>query len=148
MNKIKSIFKLVRWPNLLMIAIMMILVYYCLMSPLFTSGIMGVLPPSPAFLLLVISLIFIVAGGYVINDYFDVEIDKVNKPEKLVVGRIFAEREALFFYRVLIFIGLVAGLASSLILIKTKFLTLFALLLLLVCVLHSYSSVYKRGDKR
>ena len=144
MNKIKSIFKLVRWPNLLMIAIMMILVYYCLMSPLFTSGIMGVLPPSPAFLLLVISLIFIVAGGYVINDYFDVEIDKVNKPEKLVVGRIFAEREALFFYRVLTFIGLVAGLASSLILIKTKFLTLFALLLLLVCVLHSYSSVYKR----
>ena len=86
MNKIKSIFKLVRWPNLLMIAIMMILVYYCLMSPLFTSGIMGIMPPSPAFLLLVISLIFIVAGGYVINDYFDVEIDKVNKPDKLVVG--------------------------------------------------------------
>lgn len=144
MNKIQSIFKLVRWPNLLMITIMMILVYYCLMSPLYTSDVIGVMPPSPAFLLLVMSMIFIVAGGYVINDYFDVEIDKVNKPEKLVVSKVFSEKETLFFYGILTFIGLALGLASSVIIINIKFLTLFALLLLLTSVLYSYSSTYKR----
>ncbi len=144
MNKIKPFFKLVRWTNLLIIAAMMCLVYYFLMAPLFAIGIAGVLPPSPSFLLLVISLIFIVAGGYVINDYYDVEIDKINKPEKLIVGKGFCDKEVKFFYNVLSFIGLLAGLASSVISLKSNFYILFAILLLLVCVLHSYSSTYKK----
>ena len=144
MNKIKSFFKLVRWPNLLIIAITMCLVYYFLMAPLFAIGIAGVLPSSPTFLLLVVSLVFIVAGGYVINDYYDVEMDKVNKPEKLIVGKIFSEKEAKFFYNVLSMIGLLTGLASSIIALKSNFYMIFAILLLLVCVLYSYSSTYKK----
>lgn len=144
MNKIKSFFRLVRWTNLLMIAMMMCLVYYFLMAPLSAIGIAGVLPPSSAFLLLVISLIFIVSGGYVINDYFDVEMDKVNKSDKLIVGKVFADKEVKFFYYVLSLIGLLTGLASSIIALKSRFLVLFAMLLLLVCVLYSYSSTYKK----
>lgn len=144
MNKIKAFFKLVRWTNLLMIALMMLLVYYCLMSPLFTSGIAAVMPPAPSFLLLVISLVFIVAGGYVINDIFDVDIDKINKPERQLVTTVFSEKEARIFYNVLTLIGLLAALASSIIIAKTKFFTLFAILLLLVGVLYSYSSTYKK----
>lgn len=144
MNKIKSFFKLVRWTNLLIIAIMMCLVNYCLMSSLHLSEIVGVVPASPAFLLLVISLVFIVAGGYVINDYFDVEIDKINRPDKLIAGNVFTDKELKFFYKSLTFIGLLAGLASSVILMGVKFITLFAILLLLSCILYSYSSVYKK----
>lgn len=144
MNKIKAFFKLVRWTNLLMIALMMLLVYYCLMSPLFTSGIAAVMPPAPSFLLLVLSLVFIVAGGYVINDIFDVDIDKINKPERQLVTTVFSEKEARIFYNVLTLIGLLAALASSIIIAKTKFFTLFAILLLLVGVLYSYSSTYKK----
>lgn len=144
MKKIKAFFKLVRWTNLLMIALMMLLVYYCLMSPLFTSGIAAVMPPAPAFLLLVLSLVFIVAGGYVINDIFDVDIDKINKPERQLVTTVFSEKEARIFYNVLTLIGLLAALASSIIIAKTKFFTLFAILLLLVGVLYSYSSTYKK----
>ena len=144
MNKIKSFFKLVRWTNLLIIAVTMCLVYYFLMAPLFAIGIAGVLLPSPTFWLLVVSLVFIVAGGYVINDYYDVEMDKVNKPEKLIVGKIFSEKETKFFYNVLTVIGLLAGLASSIIALKSNFYMLFAILILLVCVLYSYSSTYKK----
>lgn len=144
MKKIKAFFKLVRWTNLLMIALMMLLVYYCLMSPLFTSGIAAVMPPAPSFLLLVLSLVFIVAGGYVINDIFDVDIDKINKPERQLVTTVFSEKEARIFYNVLTLIGLLAALASSIIIAKTKFFTLFAILLLLVGVLYSYSSTYKK----
>ncbi|MBQ8221796.1 MAG: geranylgeranylglycerol-phosphate geranylgeranyltransferase [Bacteroidales bacterium] len=144
MNKIKAFFKLVRWTNLLMIAIMMLLVYYCLMSPLLNSGIVGVLPQPPAFLLLLMSMIFIVAGGYVINDYFDVEIDKLNKPDKLIVTEIFSGKETKWFYIILTIIGLVSGFVSSVLIAKGRFITLFAPLVLLAALMYSYSSVYKR----
>ena len=144
MNKIKAFFKLVRWTNLLIIAVMMCLVNYCLMSSLHVSEIVGVVPSSPAFVLLVISLVFIVAGGYVINDYFDVETDKINKPNKLIVGNIFTDKEIKLFYKLLTFIGISAGLASSIILMGAKFVTLFAILVLLACLLYSYSSLYKK----
>ena len=144
MNKIKAFFKLVRWTNLLIIVIMMCLVNYCLMSSLHVSEIVGVLPSSPAFLMLVISLVFIVAGGYAINDYFDVETDRINKPDKLVAEKVFTDKEIKFFYKSLTFIGLSAGLVSSIILMGARFITLFAILLLLVCMLYSYSSIYKK----
>ena len=138
MNKIKSFFKLVRWPNLLMIAMMMCLVYYFLMSPLFAIGIAGVLLPSFAFPLLVVSLVFIVAGGYVINDYYDVEMDKVNKPNKLIVGNIFTEKESKFFYNTLTMFGLLTGLASGIISLKANFFVIFAILLLLVLITNFF----------
>lgn len=144
MNKIKAFFKLIRWSNLLMIAIMMLFVYYCLMYPMFQSGIVGAVPASPAFTLLLISMIFIVAGGYVINDYFDVEIDKVNKADKLIVSKIFSENVTKFFYIILSFIGLAAGLASSILILHSKFYLLFAILILLACLLYSYSVNYKK----
>lgn len=144
MNKIKAFFKLIRWSNLLMIAIMMLFVYYCLMYPMFQSGIVGAVPTSPAFTLLLISMIFIVAGGYVINDFFDVEIDKVNKADSLIVSKIFSEDVTKFFYIILTFIGLVAGLTSSILILDAKFYLLFAILILLVCLLYSYSVNYKK----
>ena len=67
------------------------------MSSLHVSEIVGVLPSSPAFLMLVISLVFIVAGGYAINDYFDVETDRINKPDKLVAEKVFTDKEIKFF---------------------------------------------------
>lgn len=114
------------------------------MSPMFQSGIVGVIPASPAFTLLLISMIFIVAGGYVINDFFDVEIDKVNKADRLIVSKIFSEDVTKFFYIILTFIGLVAGLTSSILILDAKFYLLFAILILLVCLLYSYSVNYKK----
>ena len=102
------------------------------------------MPSSPAFILLVISLLFIVAGGYVINDYFDVEIDKINKPDKLIVSRVFSENVTKFFYIILTFLGLLSGLLSSIMISNSKFYLLFAILFLLVCMLYSYSAYYKK----
>ena len=114
------------------------------MFPMFKTGIVGAVPSSPAFILLVISLLFIVAGGYVINDYFDVEIDKINKPDKLIVSRVFSENVTKFFYIILTFLGLLSGLLSSIMISNSKFYLLFAILFLLVCMLYSYSAYYKK----
>lgn len=144
MNKIKSFFCLVRWTNLFMIATMMLLVYHCVMSPLsYYLGPMA-LPPSYTFYMLVMSLVFIVAGGYVVNDCFDVVTDEINKPDKLLVDKVFTKRQSLFFYGVLTFVGVLLGLLSSIMILQSEFYLLFAVLLLITCLLYSYSSTYKR----
>ena len=144
MNKIKSFFRLIRWPNLLMTVIMMLLVYHCVMSPLAYYSAVDVFPSSGAFYSFVMSLIFIVAGGYVINDYFDVETDKLNKPDKTLIPDVFSQKEAKSFYIILTFIGLVLGLVSSIMVLNVKFYMLFAVVVLITCLLYSYSSTYKR----
>ncbi len=134
MNKLAAFFKLVRWPNLLITALTMCLVHHCILGLLSTL----------AFTLLVISMVLIQAGGYVINDIFDVEIDAINKPKKLIVGKVFTEKQSNLFYIVLTIIGLGCGLAASLMANGRNFITIFACLILLACFLYSYSSRYKK----
>ncbi len=61
------------------------------------------------FWLLALSTILIAAGGNVINDYFDTRIDRVNKPDELIVGRSVKRRVAMAGHLVLSGIGLVIG---------------------------------------
>lgn len=134
MKKIGAFFKLVRWPNLLITALTMCLVWHCIMG----------LSSTLAFTLLVIAMVLIQAGGYVINDIFDMEIDAINKPEKRIVGKIFTERQANLYYIALTIIGLGCGLAASIMANGKNFYTIFAALILLACFLYSYSSRYKK----
>ena len=134
MNKIGAFFKLVRWPNLLITALTMCLVYHCVMR--MSSTLM--------FTLMVISMVLIQAGGYVINDIFDKDIDVVNKPEKLIVGKIFTERQCKLFYIVLTVIGLACALVGSIMALGKSFITIFAFMVLLACLLYTYSSRYKK----
>ena len=134
MKKLGAFFRLVRWPNLIITALTMCLVHHCVLG----------LPSTLAFTLLVISMVLIQAGGYVINDIFDVEIDAINKPKKIIVGKIFTEKQSNLFYIVLTIIGLGCGLAASLMANGRNFITIFACLILLACFLYSYSSRYKK----
>lgn len=61
------------------------------------------------FALLVISSVCIAAAGYIINDYFDLNIDQVNKPDAIVIQRIIKRRWAIIWHLVLSAIGV--GLA-------------------------------------
>jgi 4-hydroxybenzoate polyprenyltransferase len=134
MKTFGTFFKLVRWPNLIITALMMCLVHRCLMQ----------MESSAAFTLLVISMVLIQAGGYVINDIFDMEIDAINKPEKQIVGKVFTEKQCNLFYLVLTIIGLACALAASVMALGNKFITFFACMALLACLLYSYSSRYKK----
>ena len=59
------------------------------------------------------STILIAAGGYVINDYYDVKIDLINKPERVVVGKGMRRRYALFFHTSLTVLGVAVGFLLS-----------------------------------
>ncbi len=62
------------------------------------------------FALLVFSTLLIAAAGNIINDYFDVKIDRINKPEKLIVDRFIKKRKAILFHTILNFIAVVVAL--------------------------------------
>lgn len=47
----------------------------------------------------------IAAAGYIINDYYDVKIDLINKPERVVIGKQVARRYAILFHSILSIIG-------------------------------------------
>ena len=134
MKKLGAFFKLVRWPNLLITALMMCLVYHDLIGMESTIG----------FTLLVISMVLIQAGGYVINDIFDKDIDTINKPDKLIVGKVFTEKQCSFFYWTLTVIGLACALVATLLMNGSKFITVFGCMVLLACVLYTYSKTYKK----
>jgi 4-hydroxybenzoate polyprenyltransferase len=55
--------------------------------------------------ILSVSTVIIAAGGYIINDYYDIKIDLINKPERVVIGKDVARRYALLFHSLLSIIG-------------------------------------------
>ena len=65
--------------------------------------------------LFIISLatVLIAASGYIINDYYDVKIDLVNKPERVVIGRYIKRRWALVIHQVFNGSGILLGLLVS-----------------------------------
>lgn len=83
------IMKLIRWPNLMIIAVAMTLAQYTIINPLLQYNELPLMRPL-VFILLTLSTVFIAAGGYVINDILDVKIDLINKANKVIVGRKYA----------------------------------------------------------
>ncbi|NDK18941.1 MAG: UbiA family prenyltransferase, partial [Zetaproteobacteria bacterium] len=98
-------FKLIRFKNLIIIAFSQILFKYFFLNK---SGIALQLT-TPLFLLLLFALLFIAAAGYVINDIYDLESDKINKTHAVIIGTKISERTAMKVYIVFNIIGL--GLA-------------------------------------
>src|SRR5688572_15275597 len=106
MNLLVAFFKLIRWPNLVFIALTQILFYYCVL-PFVSKGMDAVSLPIDYFYMLVFASIVIAAAGYIINDYFDLNIDLVNKPKKLIIEKYINRRWAIILHLGLSFIGFV-----------------------------------------
>ncbi len=119
MSAIIHFFKLVRWQNLVIIALTQYLMRYCIIEPLMNSlaqnaGMIFLLQMSNFnFFLLVLSTVLIAAAGNVINDYFDLKIDRINKPEKIIVGRFIKRRVAMVLHIVLNSLGILIGIYVS-----------------------------------
>jgi 4-hydroxybenzoate polyprenyltransferase len=61
------------------------------------------------FFLLMVSSVIIAAAGYIINDYFDLNIDLINKPDKLVVDKIISRRWVIFWHLLFSIAGIIIG---------------------------------------
>ena len=148
----KEFFKLIRWQNLLMVILTMVLMRYAVLAPLIgrvgvilTSGSGEEIPmslqfPWYDFLLLVTATVFITAGGYVINDYFDIKTDLINKG-KVIVGTKVPRRQAMMWHNLLNIAGVAIGFYIS---SRAGYIWLGALFLVVSGLLYFYSASYKR----
>jgi len=100
---------LVRWPNLAIMLLSLVLVRVLLLPGQPLGG--GLL--APRFGLLVLAALLVAAAGYIINDYYDVKIDAINRPARLVVGRLLRRRHAMLAHVVLSGVGVVLAAALS-----------------------------------
>lgn len=93
-----AFFRLIRYPNLFFIALTQSLFYFCIIVPSFRSA--GIADPlgTEGLLYIIAASIFIAAAGYIINDYFDLNIDRINKPDKLVVDNLIRRRWAILWH--------------------------------------------------
>lgn len=138
--KIKELLSLVRWPNLGMMALLMILLRYALAAPILEAEGMGLLLTDSEFTVLILSCVLIAAGGYVINDIQDIEIDRANGRQRVLSSGRISTEEAQNLYMMLTFLGLCGGVYLTYIKDYS-----YIAVLLLVCagMLYFYSTSYK-----
>ncbi len=65
---------------------------------------------SPYIWWVILSSVLIAAAGYIINDYFDLNIDRINKPDKLVVEAVIKRRWTIIWHLVLSALGVLFGI--------------------------------------
>ena len=106
---IKPYLQLLRVGNLTFVAILLYVTEKWVATPLLQLEQFGELMPWWILTLLIVSVVGIAAGGYVINDYFDVKIDRINRPDNLVVTRIISRDAAMNLFYGLTAVGVIAG---------------------------------------
>ncbi len=140
MKLLFAFFRLIRWPNLCFIALTQLLFYYCIIVPVAARFQVGFHLTQSLFFLLMLASILIAAAGYIINDYFDINIDQVNKPEKMVVEKIIKRRWAIFWHWTITTVGLIVSLYVS---FKTSFVVIIVNVLCTL-LLWFYSTTFKK----
>ena len=141
MEFFKDIMRLVRWSNLLFLAALIWLMEKWVAVPILNKLAFGEQLPWYLLLLILLATVFIAAGGYVINDYFDVKIDRINRPDEVIVTRTITKPAAMRLSLWLSGIGIVCGLMAAILL---RSLTLGILFVIVPGLLWFYSSSYKR----
>lgn len=90
--------RLIRYKNLLIVFFTQLLVWYCLIYN--RHNFLGLLRFWD-FLPIALSTLLIAAAGYIINDYFDIKIDLINRPEKVILEKRIPLRTAIIAHTVL-----------------------------------------------
>jgi 4-hydroxybenzoate polyprenyltransferase len=124
-------FNLIRWKNLVIIFLTQLTALFVFLD--YTALISN---EAVKLGLIFFSCLLISASGYIINDYFDVKIDKVNKPNEVYVGSKISRRKALLLHQILNFTGVVLGFFAG---YKVLFINILA-----ISLLWFYASIFKK----
>ncbi|MBK7525505.1 MAG: geranylgeranylglycerol-phosphate geranylgeranyltransferase [Saprospiraceae bacterium] len=130
-------FYILRPKNLFLIALTMTILQYMV--------IINFTPGTPVlhqihFPIFVLITLIIAGSGYLVNDIFDYEIDKINKPDKMYFSESFSLQSAWKYYYFLIITGL---LLSVFIAVKTSHIFNLWIYPLVVWVLYGYAKKWK-----
>lgn len=114
MNPIVAFAKLIRLPNLLIIALVQYAIRYGIIYPILSNSIadnveLQLQMSNIDFLLITLSTVMIAAAGYIINDYFDLKTDRVNRPDRIIVGKYIKRRVVMGAHIVINTIAIIIG---------------------------------------
>jgi len=130
--------KLIRYQNLFMLALMQLIFRYGFLE-------LQNIPLALAdwqYILLVLASMSIAAGGYIINNIFDVETDTENKPHNVIVGRFISETKAYNLYIGFTVIGVVIGFYLSNAIGKPSLASIF---IVIAAILYFYATSLKQS---
>jgi 4-hydroxybenzoate polyprenyltransferase len=135
MRLIPAFFRLIRWQNCLFIVLTQLLFYFCIYK-----AVNKTTESLHQITWIVIASVFIASAGYIINDYFDLNIDRINKPDKNVVDTVISRRWVILWHLLLSLAGILATA------IAVSFQKWYLILANAVCVilLWLYSTSFKR----
>lgn len=100
-----ALFKLMRWPNLLMIAFIQYLIRYSLIIPLNLPHALD----SFHYNIGVLCSVLLAAGGYIVNDIFDLEADNYNKPHRITIGKSISINTAWHLYYIIVISAIITA---------------------------------------
>jgi 4-hydroxybenzoate polyprenyltransferase len=119
----------------------MSVLYYGLILPKFSyEGLDSVFNQIQYPVFVLITLI-ITGSAYIINDIFDIQTDKINKPEKAIIGNSISIKNAYRFYLILLFIGFLLSLWIAISINKFHYILLYVFP---VVFLYLYSRFFKK----
>lgn len=140
----KDFFNLIRWKSLLLCLIALIVVRFFLIKPFYLNFVGDIVSPisNLEYFVFCLSVLLIVVASILINEYFDQDIDKINRAEKdLYIDRIISEKRVLSLFYIL---SIIAVLIAYVIGYLNGFLHLGSLMIVFVFMSYFYSLKYKR----
>ena len=134
------LFRLIRLPNLIIVAVTQGLIYYQLLQQTFRKYSLNGSFNSLEFVLFVVASILITASGYIINDIYDIETDRINKPDKRIIQVHLSESNGWKIYFSMILTG---ALISLYLAVQRYDLLYWFIYPIAVFLLYSYSRWFK-----
>ena len=128
---------LIRYKNLLLLAFMQLIFRYGFLK----QQEVWLSLSDFQYILLVLATVLIAAGGYIINDIFDQEVDEINKPNKVIIGKQISESNAYGIYAGLTITGVSIGLYLSNVIEKPGFISIF---IFIAALLYFYATTLKQ----
>ncbi|MBI5218605.1 MAG: geranylgeranylglycerol-phosphate geranylgeranyltransferase [Bacteroidia bacterium] len=136
-----AFFRLIRYQNLLIIALTQYLMRWCVINPILKLNGFELQLGEFNFFLLVLSTLLITAAGYIINDYFDRKADMLNRPARVVIGKMIDRRSAMMLHIIFNVAGVLIGAFLCFSIGHIGFSVIY---ILIVGLLWYYSTTYKR----
>ena len=133
--------KLVRTKNLFFIVFIQLIMRQVVLMPILQKYGFEISAIDLNFVLMALATVLMAAGGYVLNDYFDVKIDAINHPDRLIITKSVSKQNAMLYYQVLTGFGVVSGLLLA---FWVSSFTLAFIFIVVPGLLWFYSSSYKR----
>lgn len=129
-----GILNLIRWKNLLMIAFMQCLIRYGFFQAFALNTVLN----DFQFVLLITATLSIAAAGNIINDIYDIETDFINKPHKLIVGKLLSEKSAFNFFIIFNVVGVIISFYLAEAINKSELFSIFVIVSILLYLYASY----------